>query len=397
MAAERPASSRPIARITCPACGMEQPVSMDCVGCRREFALAELNAARQAVPPAATSPAAPQIPAEQHTPASPSRPANPTPVVPVPPPVFRDEVPKEPVFRDEVPIQDEPSTAATHSGPAASDAADQAEADADAYDPDVHGDVYDPATAIHTPRPSADYVGGAMDLSAGELVQEAIQGTIVNFLPVAVVTIVVSIPAWLYALYFQGTMEAVAAQEIGWGTVVFRFVCMLTIGFFSQLMGAAALTHVIRCWLGDKTVVLSESLGVAFRCLGVLVLLTMVQSIGIGIGYMLLIIPGLILTAGWAVAVPAAVVERLGVVESLTRSWSLTEGSRLNIFVAFLILGVLNWVLAVLSGFLLSEGVSAVLDPTLGTIFTAVESVLTALIYFKLRSADEGVPIDHIG
>ena len=380
MTAQRPLSSRPIVRITCSACGLEQPLSMDCVGCRRGFSMDELQAARQSL----SAPAAPAASALAAAPAAPPIPSQDTFSAP---PAFQ-----QPVFKDQ------PSSDLSVQEPTVPDP----EIDGDLYDPmvhdpDLHGDVYDPETAVHTPKAPRDYVGGPVDLSADDLIQESFQGTFVNFLPVAAVTIVVSIPAWLYSLYFLAGTEAVGAGEIGWKSVALRFVGMLVVSFLSQLLGAAALTHVIRCWLSDRTVVLTESIGIALRSLGVLVVLTVVQSVCIGIGYLFFLIPGVLLTAAWAVAVPAMVVERLGVGESLTRSWRLTDGNRLNIFLAFFILGLVNAGIGWISFLVIPESLSTAFDASLGTVFTAVESVMTALIYFKLRSADEGVPIDGLG
>ena len=49
-------------------------------------------------------------------------------------------------------------------------------------------------------------------------------------------------------------------------------------------------------------------------------------GIGVAIGFVLLIVPGLILLTFWSVGAPAIVVERLGAIDAFGRSWHLVRG-----------------------------------------------------------------------
>lgn len=406
--------SRPVPTIVCDSCGLQQPLSMDCAGCRKSFTLEELNQARSgggtaapqpsasrgAPPPAATSNDARSFLSDNAEPSSQDQPPIPAPPpaaathsTPIAPPVFRDEV--------------TPPQGGTVDGSSGSVFADEPsvfadspkEPEAEDTPGDVYGDVYDPTTAVHRPTSSSRYhIGGQADLSAGDLIQETFQATFANFLPVAIVTVIVSIPVLLYTLYLAKAAEAMMLDPEGFdlGTIVFHALGMVVVAFLCQLLGSAALTHVIGRWLRDETVVLLDSIGVAIRSLGVLVVMLILQGIGIGIGFLLLIIPGIILGIGWSVAAPAVVIERLGVTESLVRSWKLTDGNRLTIFFAFLILNVINWFVDRMAGIALSIDLATTFDMVSALVFTALQAVLTALIYFKLLAAEEGVPIDKV-
>ena len=106
------------------------------------------------------------------------------------------------------------------------------------------------------------------------------------------------------------------------------------------------------------------------------------------------------------VAVPAAVVERHGVLASLSRSLELTKGSRWKILVIFLLLG--SWVLVVALFFgviLTSELGSAVgagsnlviLAGFIVTVFyTVLWAVLSAVSYHDLRVVKEGIETKDI-
>ena len=63
----------------------------------------------------------------------------------------------------------------------------------------------------------------------------------------------------------------------------------------------------------------------AFSRLGGLIGLALLIAIVVGVGFLLLIIPGIILAVFLAMAVPAFIIERKGVTESMSRSWQLVS------------------------------------------------------------------------
>lgn len=56
------------------------------------------------------------------------------------------------------------------------------------------------------------------------------------------------------------------------------------------------------------------------------------MMIGFGLGSLLFIIPGIIFLCAWYITLPICVIEGLGPLKSLSRSWSLTKGYRLVVF-----------------------------------------------------------------
>lgn len=124
-------------------------------------------------------------------------------------------------------------------------------------------------------------------------------------------------------------------------------------------------------------------------------------GIGIGIGFLLLVVPGLILLTIWAVVAPVIVVERSGVIAAFGRSRELVRGNGWQVFgviiVAFLI--------AAVAGFILNAIAISIADgPIIRIVFSALASTLTApitalvaaVLYFRLlgieRSAAPAEP-----
>jgi hypothetical protein len=69
--------------------------------------------------------------------------------------------------------------------------------------------------------------------------------------------------------------------------------------------------------------------------------LSLVMGMGIGLGFVLLIVPGILLWLRWSLAVPAKVLEDRGVRDAMSRSSELTKGNRGRIFVIGILLAVL--------------------------------------------------------
>lgn len=125
--------------------------------------------------------------------------------------------------------------------------------------------------------------------------------------------------------------------------------------------------------------------------------------LGVWVGSILLIVPGLMLATAWAVAAPALIEERTGVFSAFGRSATLTKGARWRIFgLAVLILtiymvaaGLLGVADVAVNGVAASarddtSPVTAILSAALQTIFVAVWTAIQAALYVDLREWKDG-------
>lgn len=108
-----------------------------------------------------------------------------------------------------------------------------------------------------------------------------------------------------------------------------------------RLVGVAAASSatiiIVSAIYLDRPITLREAYGRVSGMLVRIFFIMMGLSIGIGIGLLLLVVPGVILGLMWALTIPVAVLEDTGLGDSLSRSRYLTEGHRFRVLAIFLL------------------------------------------------------------
>ena len=97
-------------------------------------------------------------------------------------------------------------------------------------------------------------------------------------------------------------------------------------------------------------------------------------------------------------SVPAAIEEKLGVFDAMSRSKVLTDGYRGDIFGVLFVVGILNF------GATLVLGLLAAKNQTLMLVLSGIKDLLavglsataTAVMYYRLRSVKESIDVDQI-
>lgn len=178
------------------------------------------------------------------------------------------------------------------------------------------------------------------------------------------------------------------------------------------LSQAVAMTIAVDSMSGAQPT-LGAAFRKAFRHFWPVILAVILQTIAWMAGFMLCIVPGLILMAAFALAVPVAVTEDVSAAESLRRSWELTKGRRKLIFVAFLAYGMLIFAtqIGLQVAFLgnIYQDPQAIFNVPLGTwivhqslsyivgvCLIAVASVITAVLYIEIKNEKEGVDVHSL-
>lgn len=121
--------------------------------------------------------------------------------------------------------------------------------------------------------------------------------------------------------------------------------------------------------------------------LGKLILTGLVAAVGEGVGFILLIVPGLILVTVWAVFAPVVVLEHPEGLGALRRSRELVRGNGWQVFAVvffmFVLVGVLGGGLTVVA-ILVGSGLRIFVQLLVSVLISPLASLAAAVLYFEL-------------
>jgi hypothetical protein len=123
-----------------------------------------------------------------------------------------------------------------------------------------------------------------------------------------------------------------------------------------------------------------------------LVGLAIVAGIGIAIGFVLIIIPGLILLTIWSVAAPVMVIEHPGVFAALGRSRDLVRGYGWPVFGAIVLAALIDVAVNIVASIVasgLSDAGTAVVNWIAATLTAPIFALTSAALYFALLAVKE--------
>ncbi|MBV8190843.1 MAG: hypothetical protein JO339_26620 [Alphaproteobacteria bacterium] len=137
---------------------------------------------------------------------------------------------------------------------------------------------------------------------------------------------------------------------------------------------------------------------------GPAIVLGIVQWLVIALGFTLLIVPGLWVLTIWMVAMPALIVERIGMGEALNRSTALTRHRRWRVFGTFIVtvlvvgipVALFNALVGNVMGLREDSAGDVILTYLTTSIIDVALSILPVVLYVLLRAEQDGATVDQI-
>ncbi len=231
--------------------------------------------------------------------------------------------------------------------------------------------------------------------SVGGVLKRSFSTFFANIVPFGVLALILYLPTLLYGF--------VTFNDLGAEFSVNDVIVNLLSFVLTYILVGAVVYGTVQHLTGQKATIgdiVSRGLATILPVLVIAILLTIV----IGVGFALLVVPGVFLMVVYAVVIPAAVVERPGIVGSFKRSWDLTKGYRWPVLGVLLVLMVILVVVSLLIGGIagfLAFGMGdftslIVVNYVLSAVSGALLSVVVAVLYHDLRVAKEGVSTAQI-
>lgn len=238
-------------------------------------------------------------------------------------------------------------------------------------------------------------------MTLGELLDTSIKVFLNNFLlftMIAGVWILGFIPIAAFGIGWAflgpGEMDPAAMQVMA-TSPIFLVGIFLGIGLilFLQYLSTAALTHAIsEKYLGRKATWLESyksALSRFFPLLGTLFL----SSIVLFAGYLLFIIPGILLTLAFSIVAPIVLLEKRSGIDALQRARQLMKGNKGKAFLVFLIVGIAQQMAGTL-GAIPIPVVNVVCQLGVSIVFFAFGQVAVTLLYFHTRCQKEAFDVE---
>lgn len=197
--------------------------------------------------------------------------------------------------------------------------------------------------------------------------------------------------------------EALANNEaIDASTLSNLLVVALFTAAASVLAGAAVVRAVAGAYVGDVPDI-GPTISFALSHVAALLITALVWIVGLAIGFLALIIPGVIAGVGWAVWTGAVLIDGESPTGALRRSWRLTSGRKWRVFGVLLAIALLGMLIsAIASSIANGLGQEPLAAPNFNTtainivstvLTSGIYATATAVMYFELRARKEGADV----
>lgn len=186
--------------------------------------------------------------------------------------------------------------------------------------------------------------------------------------------------------------DALAARHVTFWT---RIVSLL-VGLVGGLLVQGALVEIVRdLHEGRPSATIGELYERTRGRLGTLAGTSLLFGLGVGLGLLLLVVPGLILAARWSLIVPLVMIERLGVRDAFTRSSELVRGKTGRVLALFvisaLIAGVASLVITGAFAFLPNFFAFWVGGAVAGAVAVPFQAHVLTVLYYRLTEPERPV------
>jgi hypothetical protein len=228
----------------------------------------------------------------------------------------------------------------------------------------------------------------------GEVLSQTFSVYFANFLPFALLTAIALSPLFIVEGY--GTIAAKAAP--GSPASLIPLLLLVVAAMVCPYLATGAITYGVFQQMRGRDTSIGDCLSRGLSSLLLILGLSIWQGLLVFGASLACLVPGIMLSVRWAVSLPAAVTERTGVSESMSRSAYLTDGMRWDVFGVLFVLQVLN------IGSTLLVTLATAKNPMLHLLLSGVASLLvvglsatgSAVMYYRLRDLKESIDVDQV-
>lgn len=235
-----------------------------------------------------------------------------------------------------------------------------------------------------------------------------------HFLRFMAIACVVYVPAGLLqAVAVPFLNFSLQSGRAGPGLGVAAAVASLVTAFLmmlAQSLCTGALTRAVSETYLGRDITVKGAYTSVLPVFPTMILAGILVGLVVFVGFLLLIVPGVIFSLWFALVMPAIIVERSGPTEAMGRSKSLVGGNLGRVFLVSLVVGVIGWVAGGAAG-LVSVGIASLMPENLFLLQQAIQQLLSLgariavapigaaafiLLYYDLRIRKEGFDLEML-
>jgi hypothetical protein len=238
--------------------------------------------------------------------------------------------------------------------------------------------------------------GGFRPRTLGEILSEAFRIYRENAAQLIVIVAIVVVPlSFVSAVIVRLFGDP---EDQSFGVTLAALLVAAAIGVIIwAILQAAMLRGAAQATIGDPVDV-EASYRWGLARFGSVLLVAVLVGIVVGVGFLLLVIPGIIFLVFLSVSEPALIVENRRGTEAMSRSWNLVRGNFWHalvvILVAAIITGVIQGILSAIGG---DNWFVAWIFTAIAQIITApFTALVTVLLYLDLRARTEALTADRL-
>ena len=239
---------------------------------------------------------------------------------------------------------------------------------------------------------------GAGSLSLARVISASVEAFRRGWQPLAVIAFCLSGPAALLMKYATMGLQPGAIVPPNWALFLVATVISVAVGGFVN----SAMLHIILSDRQGMRPTIGDALVTGARLMLPMVGVTTLFVLGVAVGAILFVVPGIIIFLMWSLASPALVAQGGGVFDVLRSSRRLTKGSRWKLLALWGVMIVPMLVLQMGSASVIGSDSetarwsAAVVETAVSLLFGMVSACVIASAYLELRRLKDGVNVDQL-
>ncbi len=247
---------------------------------------------------------------------------------------------------------------------------------------------------------------GKRELTAGDIVAGTFQAWFTHFGQVFVISLLFTIPIFIVnAFALTGLPEMPEdIDELEMGEFLVRSLAGTTISLALGFLLTAALAFAFLKTFRNESVTPAEAVLEVVSRFGAILVFALIAAVLTAVGFLILILPGLVAIVVFSLGIPAILNERIRGTDAISRCWTLISGNW-GVAIGVVLIGFLiNFAVTMFVGGIVSPG--AIRNPTFEDFDiarTMVQIVASALVaplipglatalYLELKGRRDGFP-----